>query len=34
MALALCVWTAILLGILYMSFSAWSIVYGAYGFVS
>ncbi|ORY69294.1 major facilitator superfamily domain-containing protein [Leucosporidium creatinivorum] len=32
MALALCIWTAILLGILYMSFSAWGIVYGAYGF--
>lgn len=31
MALALCTWTALLLGILYMSFSAWGIVYGDYG---
>lgn len=29
-----CIWTSILLGILYMSFSAWGIVYGAHGFVS
>ncbi|GAA5969102.1 hypothetical protein JCM11641_007470 [Rhodosporidiobolus odoratus] len=32
MALFLCTWTAVLLGILYMSFTAWSIVYHAYGF--
>ncbi|BGP36464.1 hypothetical protein JCM10449v2_000365 [Rhodotorula kratochvilovae] len=32
MALALCTWTAILLGILYMFFSAFGIVYRSYGF--
>ncbi|GAA6006686.1 hypothetical protein JCM10207_005020 [Rhodosporidiobolus poonsookiae] len=32
MALVLCTWTAILLGILYMAFTAWGIVYRAYGF--
>ncbi|GAA5925312.1 hypothetical protein JCM3775_006420 [Rhodotorula graminis] len=32
MALALCTWTAILLGILYMFFSAFSTVYRPYGF--
>ncbi|BGP12510.1 hypothetical protein JCM10213v2_000427 [Rhodosporidiobolus nylandii] len=32
MALFLCTWTAILLGIMYMSFTAWGIVYRAYGF--
>ncbi|BGP04676.1 hypothetical protein JCM10049v2_000478 [Rhodotorula toruloides] len=32
MALALCTWTALLLGILYMFFSAFNIVYGAEGY--
>ncbi|GAA6032025.1 hypothetical protein JCM8097_003393 [Rhodosporidiobolus ruineniae] len=32
MALLLCTWTALLLGIMYMSFTAWSIVYGARGY--
>lgn len=32
MAAAICVWTALILGLLYMSFSAWSIVYGAEGY--
>lgn len=31
MALVLCTWTAILLGILYMFFSAYGIVYRQYG---
>ncbi|GAA5859832.1 hypothetical protein JCM1840_006476 [Sporobolomyces johnsonii] len=32
MALVLCIWTALLLGILYMFFSAFAIVYEAHGF--
>lgn len=33
MAAMICVWTALILGLLYMSFSAWGIVYGqGYGF--
>lgn len=31
MALMLCIWTALLLGILYMFFTAFGIVYTAYG---
>ncbi|CEQ38896.1 SPOSA6832_00353, partial [Sporobolomyces salmonicolor] len=34
MALVLCIWTALLLGILYMFFSAFAIVYEAHGFTS
>jgi hypothetical protein len=32
MALLLCIWTAVLLGIMYMFFSAFSIIYGAEGY--
>jgi hypothetical protein len=33
MAFMLCLWTSLLLGIMYMSFTAWSIVYkNGYGF--
>jgi predicted MFS family arabinose efflux permease len=32
MALMLCIWTAVLLGIMYMFFSAFAIIYGADGY--